>query len=527
MKNIRPINLLLSTLVLSLSFVTLVSATPTISSGINQTFDENQSSEQLQNITITESSDLPVVTAGELRIILPEDISLIFDDERSANILLYGSAVDNGRIDEYPTVTWEDEDRTVVIPVLESFEAGETVVITKLFVEGFYDSSLTSDFITLEVSGTDTVFTDDYYLNIYVSSISDSNKPELPSNVSFVSTVEGLEITWDNPTDRDLMNIEILRGKNTTLISAAYYALFGGGEEYYLDTDVEEGDELNYIFKSSDGLNDSDNSDMYSVVYTLVEEEEEELVCEEGYEEYEAECVEIVETITDCEDEAYGLVDGECVLMEEEEEELVCEEGYEEQSGACIWVEVEVEEEEEATFSDIAGHWGEAYIEALYDAGVVSGNDDGTYAPEATLDRAALAKMLVLAYTDGLVDGLENPFADVSDDDWYVDYAASAAHYGIMTGEGDGSFNGAGEVNRATLIQAVYNASDFSATGMDLPFDDVMESDWFYAAVDAGYSSAVIDGEDETTFNPSGLATRAAAAKVIYNGWYADALVVE
>ncbi len=175
-----------------------------------------------------------------------------------------------------------------------------------------------------------------------------------------------------------------------------------------------------------------------------------------------------------------------------------------------------------STFSDTEGHWGEAYIDALYDAGVVSGDEGSdTFRPDDTLNRAELAKMLVEAYTEGLVDGASNPYSDVSESDWFIDYAASAYSYGIMTGNGDtGNFDGAETVNRATLIQAVYNAAGLTATGKDLPFDDVMSSDWYYDAVDAGYWWSVIDGESENTYNPAGDATRAAAAKVIYNGWY-------
>jgi len=172
------------------------------------------------------------------------------------------------------------------------------------------------------------------------------------------------------------------------------------------------------------------------------------------------------------------------------------------------------------TFADVDGHWGEAYVEALYDAGVVSGNDDGTFNPDGTLLRAELAKMLVLAYTEGLDEDAAAVYSDVSSDDWFYAYANDAYQKGIMTGEADGSFNGGGMVNRATLIQAIYNAAGLTATGEDLPFSDVMSSDWFYTATDAAYWWSVVDGKTETTFAPADYATRAEASKVIYNGWY-------
>lgn len=173
-----------------------------------------------------------------------------------------------------------------------------------------------------------------------------------------------------------------------------------------------------------------------------------------------------------------------------------------------------------ATFTDTDGHWGEAYIEALYTAGVVSGNPDGSFAPDNYLNRAELSKMLVLGYTEGLDSDAPAVYPDVAENDWYYEYANDAYQKGIMTGEGNGTFNGAAYVNRAVLMQAVYNAAGLTATGNELPFSDVMESDWFYDAVDAGYFWSIVDGKSSTSFDPAGMATRAEASKVIYNGWY-------
>jgi hypothetical protein len=49
-------------------------------------------------------------------------------------------------------------------------------------------------------------------------------------------------------------------------------------------------------------------------------------------------------------------------------------------------------------FSDIAGHWAEAWIEDLYDEGITSGFPDGTYRPENTATRAEMAVFLVNAF---------------------------------------------------------------------------------------------------------------------------------
>ena len=49
-------------------------------------------------------------------------------------------------------------------------------------------------------------------------------------------------------------------------------------------------------------------------------------------------------------------------------------------------------------FIDIAGHWAEAYIEELYDQGMIGGYDDNTYRPESQVTRGEMAVFLVNAF---------------------------------------------------------------------------------------------------------------------------------
>jgi|GEM_PF-6989292 len=483
-------------LMLSLLVTSLVTAAPTLVGENDQDFDQNQNTDQLNDYTITQEVGGEYIEAGYMKLIIPDDLQMIWDDEESQeSIVIYGPGVDNGKVDRVPELLFEDGDKEMWIPVHETFDDEEYVVVTRLFVQGFHARNTDNTNLSLQINDSETIYLADTSISIRTTSNSDTNDPEMPSDIVLTSTIEGVEITWTDPTDLDLVSVEILKGQATFGVTGDVYVTVPAGTMYYLDTNVSAGDELTYILRSLDEINKSENTEAYTITYTMPLEEEEEEVMEEEILEEEMEEEEIVED--ELEEE---------VLEEETTEEIV---------------------PEPLLFEDVLGHWGEAYIESLYLAGVVSGNDDGTFGPDEYLNRAALAKMLVLAYTDGLIEGVENPYDDVSEDDWYMDYAASAYAYGIMTGEADGSFNGAAQVNRATLMQAVYNAAGLTETGEALPFTDVMSSDWFYAAVDAGYSQSVIDGESETTFNPSGLATRAAAAKVIYNGWYAGVTVVE
>lgn len=57
-------------------------------------------------------------------------------------------------------------------------------------------------------------------------------------------------------------------------------------------------------------------------------------------------------------------------------------------------VEDRMEENINEVFKDIKGHWAEKYIEKLYDYGIVSGDGMGSYRPNDPVTRAEAAKML-------------------------------------------------------------------------------------------------------------------------------------
>jgi hypothetical protein len=49
-------------------------------------------------------------------------------------------------------------------------------------------------------------------------------------------------------------------------------------------------------------------------------------------------------------------------------------------------------------FSDISGHWAEAWVEQLAIKGITSGYPDGTFKPDRTVTRAEMAVFLVKTF---------------------------------------------------------------------------------------------------------------------------------
>jgi S-layer family protein len=92
------------------------------------------------------------------------------------------------------------------------------------------------------------------------------------------------------------------------------------------------------------------------------------------------------------------------------------------------------------SFEDVASTDYAKAIETLTALGVVTGYEDGTYRPEKVVTRAEMAKLMVitLGYGD-LVAGAKSNFTDTQGH-WADAYIALAAGKGMVVGDGNGKF---------------------------------------------------------------------------------------
>ena len=113
-------------------------------------------------------------------------------------------------------------------------------------------------------------------------------------------------------------------------------------------------------------------------------------------------------------------------------------------------------------FTDITGHWAEAWIEQLYDEGITTGFPDGTYRPADNVNRAQMAVMLLVAkhgsgYTPPASDD-SHPFTDITGH-WAEAWIEQLYDEGITAGYPDGTYRPADNVNRAQM--AVFLVATF------------------------------------------------------------------
>jgi hypothetical protein len=112
-------------------------------------------------------------------------------------------------------------------------------------------------------------------------------------------------------------------------------------------------------------------------------------------------------------------------------------------------------------FSDISGHWAEAWIEDLFDEGFTSGFPDGTYRPDNQVTRAEMAVFLKKAihgsaYTSPTPDG-SHPFSDIAGH-WAEAWIEDLYDEGITTGYPDGTYRPENQVTRAEMAVFLVNA---------------------------------------------------------------------
>lgn len=165
------------------------------------------------------------------------------------------------------------------------------------------------------------------------------------------------------------------------------------------------------------------------------------------------------------------------------------------------------------------GHWAEANIKQAVNSGIVSGYLDGTFKPDNSVTRAEFAVMLMntlkpqgeaalLTFTDTAEIGT-----------WAQKAVAQAFQAGIVTGYEEGSFRPNAKITRAEMAVMLANALGLAIeaeteTGFA---DDKDVPAWSKGAVAAMKKQKLLEGKDNNVFDPIAPTTRAEAVTVLLN----------
>lgn len=169
-------------------------------------------------------------------------------------------------------------------------------------------------------------------------------------------------------------------------------------------------------------------------------------------------------------------------------------------------------------FTDVdGGHWAYLFVQDMAIKGIVNGKGNRNFEPESAVTREEFVKMIAAAKgLDLNVDGVANPFSDVSEGQWYYPYVLAAYREGMITGISADTFGTGQKIARqdaAVMLARVLSAKD--TNGTELFSDDAQISGYAKDSVYALSKLGIIGGMGDGTFQPNGMTTRAQAAKIL------------
>ncbi len=174
-----------------------------------------------------------------------------------------------------------------------------------------------------------------------------------------------------------------------------------------------------------------------------------------------------------------------------------------------------------SSFIDMEGApWAQTSVNLLYDKGIVKAAADGKFHPNDAITRAEFAALVVRAF--GLEDAAgELDFTDVSMTDWYYSVVAAAAKNGIVQGDGNGAFQPEANISRQDMAVMIDRAAKLKHITFEKGEPAAVFSDtdqiasYAVEAVGEMALAGIINGNGDGTFAPQANATRAQSAKMI------------
>lgn len=171
-------------------------------------------------------------------------------------------------------------------------------------------------------------------------------------------------------------------------------------------------------------------------------------------------------------------------------------------------------------FSDLdTTAWYHDAVEYVLEAGLMTGNGDGTFTPTENLSRAMLVQILYNRAGRPAVKA-KKLYTDVGPGDWYYDAVTWATDNGVVEGNGDGTFEPEVDITREQLATMLWRYSGRPKVPQgSWSFPDLDQADdWAMDALHWAFDQRIMQG-DEGGIRPLDTAIRAEAATMLMNAW--------
>lgn len=147
---------------------------------------------------------------------------------------------------------------------------------------------------------------------------------------------------------------------------------------------------------------------------------------------------------------------------------------------------------------------------------IIEGYADGTFQPEKSVNRAELAKFLLLAKGRSVdIKHNNGRFPDVKEGEWYVKYVIDAADLGIINGYPGGNFKPAQTVNTAEFLKMLSKTFDLPEN-LEQDFADVDSGVWYAPYVGNVPVLDLFPNRDPSFLEPEKEMTRGEVAIALY-----------
>lgn len=173
-------------------------------------------------------------------------------------------------------------------------------------------------------------------------------------------------------------------------------------------------------------------------------------------------------------------------------------------------------------FSDISeDHPYYSAIESLAHVGVLEGYDDGTFRPDQLVNRAEALKIILTSEGVQIDKGLYSTgFFDVPLDSWYAGFVMEGLFRAIVSGNPDGSFAPARNVNEAeylkmTLITSEIDLSQHENISSAIAID-VQPGQWYTPYMSYAKTVGLIFPNLDDTLEPGKQLNRGECAQITY-----------
>lgn len=166
----------------------------------------------------------------------------------------------------------------------------------------------------------------------------------------------------------------------------------------------------------------------------------------------------------------------------------------------------------EGEYYDIPARW--AYLNQI-----AAGTSAITFSPDDTCTRAQVVTFLWRAKGCPEPETTNNPFTDVTENQYYYKPVLWAVENGITVGTSETTFSPDETVTRGQFVTFIWRAEGKTEVVIDNPFVDVAEEQYYYDAVLWAYENGITAGTTSTTFSPESGCMRKEVVTFLYRAY--------